>query len=891
MKSKINFTALLLLFCQILIAQNPQITPTDPPKRQYFTQKIQSGEIKLDGKLDEAAWQKVQPGTDFIEHQPADGTPPTFQTEFRILYDDKFLYLGYRAFDPAPDSIVERMGRRDEFPGDWIELNIDSYHDLRTAFSFTFSCSGVRGDEFVSDNGNNWDTNWNPIWDGRSNIDEQGWTAEVKIPFSQLRYSKNEEQVWGFQVMRRLFRKNERSTFQHIPQNGSGWVSRFAELHGLKDLPHNRGVEVAPYVVAKTERFEKEEGNPFADGSRNDLTVGLDGKFAVTRDLILDYTINPDFGQVEADPGAVRLDGYQVFFSERRPFFMESRNLFDYGLTNSAAGFDYDSDLLFYSRRIGGRPHGYPNLQTGEFADVPPATSILGAAKFSGKTKKGWSIGVLESVTRREKAVIDANGERRSELVEPRTNYFVGRLMKDYDEGNTIFGAVLTAVNREKGLDWLHRNAYSGGLDFQHFWKNRWWKLSGNLLFSRVEGSAASILETQQSFEHHFQRTNAEHLRVDGTRTSLTGTSGNFKLSKFGGKPTGKLGGIWKFEVGGTWRSPQFEVNDIGFMQSADEINHWVWVGYHIQQQRGVFRSLRFNYNHWQKWDFGGQYLFSFFNVNGHAFFKNNWGLGSGLFLNPHDISNNALRGGSSLRRPNGGGAFVYLESDERKRLNGEFNVNHFEGFGNTMYNRGFSFGLGLQATDALRFGVYPGFNQSWRRQDQYVENTTFGSEQRNIVSEVNQRSFSLTTRLTYNLTPNLTVQYYGQPFIFRALYKNYGFVTDPLAREYDARFHRYAGAEITSDSDVFSIDENRDGSVDYTFRKPDFNFVQFRSNLVMRWEYVPGSEFYLVWSQGTLPNAYSDLDSPLLSSLFSNVFDARPTNIFLAKLTYRFLR
>lgn len=882
-----------LLLCFSAFAQPPQparSTNTDPIKRQYFTQKITSGVLDFDGKLDEAAWQKSPPGDDFIEYQPDDGTPPSHPSEFRILYDDKFLYIGYRAFDSSPDSLVERMGRRDEFPGDWMEINIDSYHDQRTAFSFTFSCSGVRGDEFISDNGNNWDTNWNPIWDGKSNIDSLGWTAELKIPFSQLRYNNDPEQVWGFQVQRLIFRKNERSTFQHIPQNGSGWVSRFAELHGLRDLPRNKGVEIAPYLLTKTEHFEKEAGNPFADGSRQKITVGVDGKFAVTRDLILDYTVNPDFGQVEADPGAVRLDGYQNFFSERRPFFMESRNLFDYNLTGSSTGFDYDGDLLFYSRRIGGAPHGRPNLKPGEFADVPQAASILGAAKFSGKTKKGWSIGVLESITQRKNAHIDLNGERRKELVEPQTNYFVGRVMKDFDAGNTIVGAVFTAVNREKGLDWLHSSAYSGGLDFQHFWKNRWWNVSGKLLFSQVNGSPEAILETQQSFEHYFQRAQASHVEVDPTRTALTGTSGTFKIGKYAGKPD-KWGGIKKFEVGGTWRSPEFEVNDIGFMQSADEINQFVWAGYHLQRPFSVFRNLRFNYNHWFKWDFSGRHLFTFYNVNAHAFFKSNWGTGAGLFLNPFDISNNALRGSSPLRRPTGYGGFTYFESDERKKVTFNGNFDFFRGFEQVIRSTGGSVGVNFQATDALRFGLYPGYNHGWRKQDQFVQTVTFGNETRTIVSEVNQKSFSLTGRLTYNLTPNLTVQYYGQPFIFRALYNNYGVVTDPLATAYDARFHRFSGSEITNGDGTFSVDENSDGATDYTFSQPDFNFIQFRSNLVVRWEYTPGSEFFLVWSQGATPNAYSDLDTPLVQSLFDNVFDARPTNIFLIKATYRFLR
>lgn len=881
-------TALLIFLFQSHIAAQ---TNTDPDKRKYFTQKIAASAIELDGKLDEAAWNQVAAGGDFIEYQPAEGTSPSHPTEFRILYDDKYLYVGYRVYDTAPDSIVERMGRRDEFPGDWVEINIDSYHDLRTAFSFTFSCSGVRGDEFISDNGNNWDTNWNPIWDGKSHIDEKGWTAEIKIPFSQLRYNGNPDQIWGFQVQRLVFRKNERSTFQRIPQNGSGWVSRFAELHGLSNLPHNKGVEIAPYVVAKTEHFKQEIGNPFADGSRQQVTVGVDGKLAVTRDLILDYTINPDFGQVEADPGAVRLDGYQIFFNERRPFFMESRNLFDYQLTGSATGFDFDSDLLFYSRRIGGAPHGSPQLMAGEYADLPQATSILGAAKFSGKTKKGWSIGVLESVTQRENARIDLNGERRKELVEPQTNYFVGRVMKDFDQGNTILGAVFTAVNREKGLDWLHRSAYSGGADFQHFWKNRWWNFSGNMLFSRVEGTPEAIQATQTAFEHYFQRPGAPHIEVDPTRTSLTGTSGSLKLAKFGGKPDG-LGGIKKFQVGLTWRSPEFEVNDIGFMQAADEMNQFVWAGYHIQQPFSVFRNLRLNYNHWFKWDFGGQYLFSLYNVNAHAFFKNNWSTGGGLTVNPHDISNNSLRGGASLRRPSGYGMFAYFESDQRKKVSYFGNINFGRGFERVVSSEGVSGGVNFQVTDALRFGIYPGYDHSWRKRDQYVSTVQYGNEDRTVVSEVKQQSFSLTGRLTYNLTPALTVQYYAQPFIFRALYNNYGVVTDPLAGKSEDRFHTFTEQELAvTVGGSFVVDEDKDGTYDYSFAAPDFNFIQFRSNLVMRWEYVPGSEFYLVWSQGAVPNAYSDLDTPLPKSLFSNVFDSKPTNIFLLKVTYRLLK
>lgn len=886
MKNALLLLLALLFPFEKLIAQPPH---TEISKKQYFTQVVADNAIEFDGIPDEAAWEKVAWSGDFVEYQPNENTPPSQPTQFKILYTDKFLIFGYRCFDTAPDSIVKRMSRRDEFPGDWVEVNIDSYHDLRTAFSFTLSVSGVKGDEFISDNGNNWDTNWNPIWYAKTHVDSLGWTAEVKIPFSQLRYGNQAEPVWGVQVQRRIFRQEERSTWQYIPRNAGAWVSNFGELHGLRNLPSGKQVELAPYVVAQAERFEKQEGNPFADGSNNLFSAGLDGKLAVTRDLILDFTINPDFGQVEADPGAVRLDGYQVFFSERRPFFMESRNLFDYRLTGSEAGGDYDADLLFYSRRIGGAPHGYPNIADGEYADVPQRTSILGAAKFSGKTKKGWSVGILESVTQQEMATIDHSGERRKELVEPLTNYFVGRVMKDYDQGNTIIGGIFTGVNRKDGLDWLHRNAYSGGFDFQRFWKNRWWYFKANTLFSRVEGSENAILRTQTGFTHLFQRTNAEHLSIDSTRTSLTGTGGTFRIGKIGGKPD-SLGGVFKFETGVTWRSPELELNDVGFLQAADELNHFTWAGYQVQKPAFIFRNWRINYNHWARWDFGGQFLNLTLNTNAHAWFKNNWYIGSGMNWNPHDISNNALRGGSSLRRPPGISNWAYLETDGRKKVSFSLNTFFAWGFGETVRAQEYSGGVNFQPLNALRISLYPGYGRSWRKQDQFVAQQNFDGNQRTIVSEVEQRNFSLTTRVNYNITPDLTVQYYGQPFIFRALYKNYGYVTDPLNKNYDSRFHRYDAQEIQFVNDKFSVDETGDGVEDYSFGKPDDNYIQFRSNLVVRWEYVPGSEIFLVWSQGSTPDAGQDLNTPLTRSLFQNVFEQKPQNIFLVKFTYRFL-
>ncbi|MDQ3394763.1 MAG: carbohydrate binding family 9 domain-containing protein [Bacteroidota bacterium] len=885
---KACFILFILNFLIITVKGSPN--DSTGVRKKYVTQQL-NGEIIIDGLPDEEAWNSVEWGGDFIQMVPDEGKQPSEQTNFKILYDKRFLYIAYRCHDSAPDSIVNRMGRRDEFPGDWVEINIDSYHDLRSAFSFTISASGVRNDEFASNNGNNWDSSWNPIWFAKTNIDDKGWTAEVKIPLSQLRYGNERDKVWGIQFMRRLFRKEERSIWQQISQSSGVWISSFGELHGLKDIPFHRQVEIAPYITAQVDKYKKEPGNPFANGLDADVTAGMDGKIAVTNDLILDFTINPDFGQVEADPSQVRIDGFQNFFEERRSFFIESRNIFDYQLTGSEAGGEYDSDLLFYSRRIGSSPHGFPKINDGEYIKSPQNTSILGAAKFSGKTKKGLSIGILESITQKEMAIIDLNDQRRKEMVEPLTSYFVGRVQKDIKAGNTVLGGIITSVNRGRGLEHiLHSNAFSGGLDFLHFWRDRSWYIRGNLVFSHVEGNQEVILNTQTNFEHIFQRPGAKEVSLDSSRTSLTGMGGTFRFGKIGSK-IGKWGQVFRFETGFTFRSPQLELNDIGFMLTANEINHFSWAGVHFQKPFSIFRTARFNYNHWSRWDYSGQFLYQAFNVNSHATFKSFWQTGTGLTYNPYDISNNALQGGSSIRRPPGMGHNIYLTSDTRKKIYVNINTFNFWGFDNTVKGHNLGLLLSIQPINALRISMSGNYSQNWRRQDQFISNIVQNSAIKTIVGAVKQNTLRFTGRISYNLTPDLTLQYYGQPFITRPLYSKFAYVSNPMATRYNDRFHVFNNEEISFSDGQYFVDENGDGTAEYSFSKPDFNFVQFRSNLILRWEYKAGSELYLVWSQGNTPDAFSDLDTPLHNSLWNNTFAEEGRNSFLIKCTYRFLK
>ena len=880
---------IILALCLLFNISYAQEQPDTTAQKAYYTTAVQGKVPIIDGVIDEACWETVEWGGDFVQRSPYEGKAPTQDTKFKILYDEKYLYFAFRCYDTSPDSIVRRMSRRDGFEGDWIEVNIDSYNDKRSAFSFNVSASGVKGDEFVSDNGQNWDASWDPIWNTRTKIDSMGWTAEMRVPLSQIRYANKEEHVWGLQFTRLDFRESSRSVWKFISQNNGNWVSDFGELRGLRGIKPQKQIEIQPYVVAQTESFEKIEGDPFATGSASKLTAGLDGKVGITGDLTLDFTINPDFGQVEADPSALNLDGFQIFFSERRPFFIENRNLFDYNFAWSEAGGSYNSDNLFYSRRIGGKPHGYPSLADQEYADVPNNTTILGAAKFSGKTKKGLGIGILESVTAKEVATIDFNGERREEVVEPLTNYFVGRLTQDFNEGQTVLGGILTATNRNLNgtdLNFLHENAYSGGLDLRHWWKDRTYFVQANMVFSQVSGSTEAITRTQNAFEHYFDRPDADHLSLDTTATSLMGTGGVLKV--------GRLNKAWMFETGATWRSPGLELNDIGFMNNADEINYFLWTGYRWTKPFSIFQRIQVNYNIYSNWDFGGNNLFQATNSNAHFTFKNFWRFGTGLTYIGKDISNNALFGGPALRLPKGINNFMYVSTDQRKKAQLWLNMYQFWGFEpddpQTVRISNYSIWLSYQPTNALNISLNPSFNRNMR-EIQNVTQDEFNGETRYIAGTVDQRTFSTTIRLNYNVTPNLTIQYYGQPFISRGRYKDYKFITNSLAENFADRFHQYTDEQISFDEteELFSVDEDQNGTIDYTFGEPDFSFIQFRSNLVARWEYVPGSEIFLVWSQGT--TNFGDPDDGLLPSLSDNLFSQQAHNIFLVKLTYRFLR
>lgn len=845
-------------------------------KKIYTTQKTNK-ELVIDGKIDDEAWENVPWGGDFFQKNPEEGVPPSFQTKFKVLYDAKYLYVAIRAFDDSPEEIEARLTRRDGFSGDRVNVIIDSYHDKRTAFVFTVTAAGVKGEEFVTQNGQNWDASWNPIWYTDAVIDGKGWTGEMKIPFSQLRFGKAKEQIWGFNINRTIFRKNERSLWQRIPNEISGFISEAGELHGLIDLKPQQQLEIQPFTVMSYETFPKEEGNPFRDGSDFEINGGLDAKIGVTNDLTLDVTINPDFGQVEADPGNIVLDGFNdVFFQEQRPFFVENKNIFDFRVGGQ--------DNVFYSRRIGRSPQTSASLNGGEFADVPVNSSIIAAAKFSGKTRDGWSIGVLETVTDNEYTEVDNNGNRRKVLVEPLTNFFVTRVQKDFNDRKSYLGGIFTATNRNlQSINTLHKSAYTGGLDFRHEWKNRDYFIQGNFSLSHVSGSREAIQRTQQSIRHLFQRVDASHLEVDPNRTSLTGTGGRF----FGGK---RGGGNWRFFLGMNWKSPEFELNDIGFLRQTDQIWQFSNVEYLWQTPTSIYRRASARATLRSMYDFAGNFNRLEYELRGNINWDNNWGTEGRIGHRPRSIINSFLRGGPRWRNSEEVYYNFSVGSDFSKKFN--FSVGYRNNYGTddsfnvNNYNLNFNY----QPLDALSLSLSTNFRENTNK-TQYVSERSLngGGGTRYVLGEIDNNNLSFTLRTNYSINPNLSIQYYAQPFIARGRYSNFNYVTNSLGEVLGERVVFLNNNQINTTNTVFQVDENLDGATDYEFSNPDFSFAQFRSNLVMRWEYIPGSEFFFVWSQGTTGN--QDPNSSLLGGLNDQILEQELENIFLIKFTYRFVK
>lgn len=808
-----------------------------PPLPYKASARRREGSISIDGKLDEEAWTKAVRNGGFTQRFPKEGVAPSVATEFAVVYDDEALYVGIWSKDD-PRLVRGLLTRRDQqSSSDFVLVAIDSYHDRRTAFVFGLNPASVQHDEIIFDDMNS-DLSWDAVWSGAASVSADGWHAEFRIPMSQLRFSSDEKQQWGLQIKRTVARTGEEISWTPWPRSQPQIVSRFGLVDGIEKVKPGRRIEILPYVTAGVGSRPVEVGDPLNDSVTPEGNVGLDAKYGLSSAFSIAATINPDFGQVEADPSQVNLSANELFFPEKRPFFLDGVEMFKMGMGGSG-----NAETLFYTRRIGAAPHGEPDA---DFIEQPTSTTIYGATKISGKTRSGWSLGILNAVTAEEDAVfIDGAGAEKTQVVEPLTNYAVAKLKRDLRQGKTAISVAATAVNRAldgTGMaDELHDQAYSGGLELQHsFWKERF-QLTSKLIGSYVHGSEGAILETQEKVRHLYQRPDATHLHVDPTRTSLSG-AGLYNNLSFTSEH-------WQAGLGNDIRTPGLEVNDLGFQSDADAIDSWGFASYLDNDPGETFLNYRVNFNAWALSTLEPKLMFYGANVNGGGLLKNHWSVWGGIELMRNIWQNSALRGGPSLRRDNALATWWEASSDARKAVSAGVNTFYSTTPASTSYTGEVGFFAKVQAASNIEISAEPRFSVG-ENDAQYIDQVEDAmGETRYLMGRIRQVSSSLTLRMSWTFSPRLSFQAYAQPFFATGKYESYKEVVNPRAASPADRFSVLQPSELGLMDDVFSVDRDGDGAAEYSFEKPDFGVRELRSTLVLRWEYRPGSSVFAIWS------------------------------------------
>jgi hypothetical protein len=857
----------LLIFCftgLVIQAQSLNYTLSDDSlvnkhasnKRVYYAARTDI-KPKIDGRLDDECWQKY--GTwdgDFIQQQPHQAAPPSQETEIKILYDDKYLYFAIICYDNEPEKMSPILGRRDENTGDMAGIALDSYNDKQTAFEFNLTAAGQKVDLMhMGEYG--WDFEWNAVWDGKTTVGDSAWYAEMRVPFTQIRFSNIEEHVWGMHIWRWIHRFQEESQWKLIPVDAPAMVYIFGELRGIKDIPYKRNFEIMPYV----------KGKYVTDSESNEnFGGGVDGKIGITSNFTLDYTVNPDFGQVEADPSVLNLTSYEVFYDEKRPFFLEGKSILEYNA---------DKDMLFYSRRIGHAPIYRPDTEENETLTIPDNTSIINALKLTGKNKSGFSMGIVNSMTAKEYATISSEFASAKEAVEPFTNYFIGRLKQDFNKGSTTIGGIATSTIRsiqDEQLEFLPEKSLVGGLDFEHNWLNRKYFINTKSFYSKIDGSETAISKLQRSPQHLYQREDAEHLEYNSELTSLQGWGGELS----GGKRSGK------FRLTGNvdWRSPGVDLNDVGYMRQADYIKEETHLLYNVNKPKGIFLKYYFLLEQLHDWSFGGENLKDRFSFETKTTFKNYWSASMLLTRTISEFDTRQLRGGPSLRIDNNTRAGFIFQTNSSKKLVLATKFDFMRFNDNITWRDKYDFSLSWLISNNISLSTLSAFSIETNN-SQYVKQKTVNGKREYVVGKIDRQTLYTTLRAEYFITPELSLQYYGSPYASIGKYTDYRKVNQSKA---SALNERYSPLYIQGDN---LVDENGEVLLDFTTENPDFNFQEFRSNFVLRWEYKTGSTFYFVWTNTS--SGYDDQYNPSIIDSFKNISKVKAQNAFMLKLSYWF--
>jgi hypothetical protein len=891
--------AAAVLLPQMVSAQNSSGSGLITPPR-LASAMPRSSAIVLDGRLDDAAWQAIQPLGNFTQSQPREGEPATQRTEIRFLFDTDALYVGARMYDTAGvGGVRTRLVRRDaDLQGsDYVQVILDTFHDHLGRMAFGVNPSGVKIDSY-GPNGAELDPSWDAVWDVATRIDSLGWVAEFRIPFAQLRFPRDSVQTWGLQVWRMETRLNELSSWAFWRLNEVGGPPRFGHLEGLHIARGPGKAEILPYVVGRsTNDPSVAAGDPFRHSREVDARVGADFKYLLASNLTLTGTANPDFGQVEVDPAVVNLTAFETYFPERRPFFVEGGGLFGFGGFSCFFCSNVSAPSLFYSRRIGRQPQGAGNaFGAGEFADVPDNTRLLGAAKVTGSIAPGWTVATLDALTARENATIqDAGGLRSRMEVEPFTNYFIGRLSRDLGNGGSLRG-IVTSVARDLTdptlRTQLNSHAEAAGAQTTLWWGRRTYRFMGYLEYTQIAGDSQAILRVQRSSARYFQRPDrgngSNGLFTDAYDPSLTAMRGYAAYGR-----VSKEAGDWLWEAATMIKSPGFESNDVGFTSQADRI----WMNGNVLRQftrpNRFARQMVFSAGGQQAFNFDGDLVDRQLQVYVGFTFHNYWDVAGFVIFSPPRVDDQATRGGPVIGRAGGFNTFLQVNTDSRKAIS--LSSQPVFGCRDSVCWASANLSATLRPASNISFSFGPAFNddrtRSWWVTSAADPTATAMFGRRYVFGQLRQRYFSMDTRLNVTFSPTLTLELFLQPLIVSASYSKLHEYDRPRSLERTA-YQPLVGTTqdvgtITTVADGrYEVDPDGTGpAAAFRFGNPDFNYRSLRGNAVVRWEFRPGSTLFLVWTQSREDTAPVD-DFEIRRDL-RGLVGTRPTNIFLVKMSY----
>ncbi len=868
--------ALIALLSAVVV---PGLVFADAPPAVTVTRA--TGALRVDGHLDESAWQSVRMVDCFVQRDPVEGGQPSERTEVRLLYDSEALYVGAMLFDSAPDSIVARAARRDvPTRSDGFTIFLDPLSDGRNGYMFRVTAAGTQVDALLHNDNQN-DRSWDGAWTARTARAPGGWSVEMRIPFTDMRY--DESGRWRINMRREIARRAEADFLVFTPRKETGFVSRFLELSGLRRIPARGRWDVSPYLSTKQERALAAASDPFHDGSATSTTGGVDVRRALGSRMTLSAAIHPDFGQVEVDPAVVNLTDLETFFPEKRPFFVEAASSYEFGLTGPAEApqFGWTHPLLFYSRRIGRAPHGAVSAST--YSDVPDGAAILAAVRASGKPRKTISLAAMHAVTERERARLSSGGATSYQDVEPLTYYGALRVRNDAADGNRGAGLLGTLASRRLLVPDMRRQLASSALvvgadAWSFLGESRAWVVSGWGAVSRIAGDSASLISLQRSSAHYLQRPDAAHTGVDSSATAFAGSAARLLVSKERGNV------VFNAAVGAI--GPRFEPNDIGFLTRADVVNAHVQAGYRWTDPGRVARSALVSATAHHSRDHDWNHTATGYRTTAAAQTLGYWDASAWIEYQPQSVDVRKTRGGPRVIRPASWEGDAASSSDSRKALVVSVRLHGSRDAENT-WLLSTTLGFDWRPWPASLLSVRPAVVRS-RQDAQYVQSNadrfatgTYG--RRYVFATLTQTQLQTAIRAEWTFTPAVSFQLFAQPLFSVNAFTDF----KELRRANSYDFLVYGTEGSTIDLASGKVDPDGPGpAASFRLTDPDANLVSLRGTAVLRWEYAPGSELFFVWTQDRSNTESSEsLD---VGDSFDRLGGTAPRNVFLVKATYR---